>query len=100
VDEHRCGEKNEFTVRRLDEVKGKLYGKIRADDVTLIIKTVLEDALMEAGYSPEPVYKWMRANGLLALAKGTSNMQSIGGSLVRCVPIYTKSHDLTTSTTP
>ena len=99
VDEHRCGEKNEFTVRRLDEVKGKLYGKIRADDVTLIIKTVLEDALMEAGYSPEPVYKWMRANGVLATKKGTSTINQINNTRVRCVPIRTDSHDLSTLST-
>lgn len=97
VDEHRCGEHGEYQVRRLDDVKGKLYGKIRTDDVTLIIKSVFESALMENGYSPEPVYKWLRANGKLALAKGTSNMQSIGGTLLRCVPIYTAAHDFTTS---
>lgn len=87
VDEHRCGQNGEFQTRRLDDVKGKLYGKIRADDVTLIIKSVFEAALIENGYSPEPVYKWLRANGKLATAKGTSDNYQIGGTRVRCVPI-------------
>ena len=87
VDEHRCGQNGEYQVRRLDDVKGKLYGKIRTDDVTLIIKSVFEAALMENGYSPEPVYKWLRANGKLATAKGTSDNYQIGGTRVRCVPI-------------
>jgi uncharacterized protein (DUF927 family) len=87
VDEHRCGQNGEYQVRRLDDVKGKLYGKIRTDDVTLIIKSVFEAALMDNGYSPEPVYKWLRANGKLATAKGTSDNYQIGGTRVRCVPL-------------
>lgn len=97
VDEHPAGSDGQYQVRSVQEIKGQLYGKIRTDGVTLIIKSVLEKALMDNGYSPAPAYKWLRANGKLALSKGTSNMQSIGGSLVRCVPIYTDVHDFTTS---
>jgi len=91
VDEHRCGQNGEFFVRRLEDVKGKLYGKIRADDVTLVIKSVFEAALMENGYSPEPVYKWLRANGKLKAKDAVSAVYSIGGTKVRCVGILTGS---------
>ena len=91
VDEHRCGQSGEYSVRRLEDVKGKLYGKIRADDTTLIIKSMFEAALMENGYSPEPVYKWLRANGKLLANNSVSAQYSIGGTRVRCVAILTGS---------
>jgi hypothetical protein len=91
VDEHRCGQNGEYQVRRLDDVKGKLFGKIRTDDVTLIIKSVFEAALMDNGYSPAPVYKWLRANGKLKAKDAVSAVYSIGGTKVRCVGIFTGS---------
>ena len=91
VDEHRYGDAGQYQVRDLSEVKGKLYGKIRADDVTLVIKSVFEAALIENGYSPEPVYKWLRANGKLCANNSVSAQYSIGGTRVRCVAIRTGS---------
>lgn len=97
VDEHQYP--SGAQVRTIDQVHGPLYGKIRTDGVTLIIKTVLEKALADNGYSPAPVYKWLRANGKLATAKGTSTINQFDSMRVRCVPIRTDSLDLSTFTT-
>ena len=97
VDEHPTGSDGQYQIRTVQEVKGQLYGKIRADGVTLIIKTVLEKALMDNGYSPAPVYKWLRANGKLNSARGTSDKYSIGGQMVRCVALRCCAPDLPTS---
>ncbi len=91
VDEHPAGSDGQYQVRSVQEIKGQLYGKIRTDGVTLIIKTVLEKALMDNGYSPAPVYKWLRANGKLCANNSVSAQYSIGGTRVRCVAIRTGS---------
>ena len=89
VDEHQYP--SGAQVRTIDQVHGPLYGKIRTDGVTLIIKTVLEKALADNGYSPAPVYKWLRANGLLTANNSVSAQYSISGNKVRCVAILTGS---------
>ena len=79
--------------RSLDEVHGKVYGKIRKNGETLIIRSVLDEVLEDKGYAPEAAYQWMRANGKLKVNDGVSAVYSINGNRVRCVSILTGSQN-------
>ena len=91
VDERPARPDSYSTMRDMDEVHGKLYGKIRADGVTLVIRSVLEEALEEKKFAPEAVFQWMRKKDKLKVRDGVSAVYSINGNRVRCVAILTGS---------